>query len=106
MKEIKEKVVSECFEQPHASFFDMPDEVEDQIEEFDASLPEQFECIVGVIGDVSKANGLEELWTKTEPQLLDRLNKWKQCPSAGNKFLVILYVDKTKRSFNSLYSFY
>lgn len=89
VKEIKGKIVNECFEE-HATFFDL--EEEEEVEEFQATLPEQFECLVEVLGDVSKANGLEDLWSKTEPQVLDRLNKWKQCPNAGNKFLVILYV--------------
>lgn len=54
------------------------------------TLPEQFECVVDVIGEISKSNGLEETWSKTEPLLRDRISKWKQCQYAGNKFLIIL----------------
>ncbi|XP_055306902.1 uncharacterized protein LOC129571162 [Sitodiplosis mosellana] len=85
VKEIKDKVVAECFKE-NAVFFDL----DDQAEEFQASFPEQFECIVDVLGDVSKANGLGELWSKTEPQVRHRIGNWKQCPNAGNKFLVLL----------------
>lgn len=87
MKEIKNEVVSECFENS-ATFFDLEEE-NDGADVYE-SIPEQFECIAEVLGDVSKANGLEDLWSKTEPQLTDRISKWKECPNAGNKFLVIL----------------
>lgn len=79
-KEIRDQVTTECFETP------------DLFEEtFAPSFAEQFQCIADVLGEVSKANGMEEMWSRTQPQLQLHIDNMKQCSSAGNKFMVILY---------------
>ncbi|XP_055306879.1 uncharacterized protein LOC129571139, partial [Sitodiplosis mosellana] len=87
VKEIEDKVVAECFKE-NAVFFDL----HDQAEEFQGSAPQKFECFADVLGDVSKANGLGELWSKTEPELRQHINNWKKCPYAGNQIQVLACV--------------
>lgn len=79
------------------------DEYEDA-EEFAAdSLPEQFQCLVDVVGDISKKNGLEELWSKSQPQLQQHLDSWRGCANVEGKFPQILYVYNNMNNFSSLF---
>lgn len=43
------------------------------------------ECFVEAVAQVSKANGLSELWAQPEAVIKSHLNSWAQCPAAGNK---------------------
>lgn len=62
-------------------------------DELDApSLPDQFQCIVSVLGDVSKANGLGDQWAVYEPKFQKRIDAWKQCDKAGNNIEIAMYV--------------
>lgn len=77
--------------------FDSADESfeAEEIEEFAVgSLPEQFSCIVDVLGDVSKSNNMDELWSKTQPQLKLHIDNWKACENVENKVAKLLYVNK------------
>lgn len=56
------------------------------------NLGEQYQCIVDAVGEASKANGLTDVWSKTQPKLKGHLDGWKQCGSAGSKLKVVLYV--------------
>lgn len=56
-----------------------------------SSLPDQFQCFVDVIGDVSIKNGLGELWSKSQPLLQLHLDNWQRCKNIENKFLNLLY---------------
>lgn len=80
--EIREEVVAECFES--SELFELAAET------FAPSFAEQFQCIADVLGEVSKANGLEEIWSRTQPQLQLHIDNMKGCANAGNKFLIIL----------------
>lgn len=71
----------------------MKHDVFDEDEEFAGEpLPEQFQCLVDVLGDVSTKNGLNELWSKSQPQLQLHLNSWKACKNVESKFQQYLYV--------------
>lgn len=50
------------------------------------SFVEQFQCLVDVLADVSKSNGFEDLWGKTEPELQRHVTNWKDCATLENKF--------------------
>lgn len=56
----------------------------------DSAAPDQFECIVNYLGEVSKANNLGELWSRSEPQLKYHIENWKLCPNSSKKVLVYL----------------
>lgn len=56
------------------------------------NLGEQFQCIVDAIGEASKANGLSDVWSKTQPKFKNHLDTWKQCDKAGSKLKIVLYV--------------
>lgn len=49
-----------------------------------------FQCLVDVVGKVSKENGLSNLWLPSEPVIKNHLAKWLKCPEAGNKKAVLL----------------
>lgn len=71
----------------------MKHDIFDEAEEFTgAPLPEQFQCLVDVLGDVSTKNGLKELWSKSQPQLQHHIDNWKACKSVENKLQQYLYV--------------
>lgn len=40
--------------------------------------PEKFECVANVTGDVSKENGLEELWSLSQPQFQLHVDNWQK----------------------------
>lgn len=81
LREIQKKIVNQCLKGHFSEEFD----------EFAAApLPEQFQCIVNVLGDVSKANGLEELWSKSQPQFQLHIDNWKRCDNLENKVARIL----------------
>lgn len=86
LREIQKQIVNQCLK---GHFLE-----ENASEEFDefaaAPLPEQFQCIVNVLGDVSKANGLEELWSKSQPQLQLHIDNWKRCDNLENKVARLL----------------
>lgn len=83
MREIQKKIVNQCL---RSNFLE-----EDVSEEFAAvPLPEQFQCIVNVLGDVSKANGLEELWSKSQPQMQLHIDNWRRCDNLENKVARLL----------------
>lgn len=56
------------------------------------NLGEQFQCIMEAIGEASNANGMTDVWSKTQPNLKSHVDAWKQCGSAGSKAKVVLYV--------------
>lgn len=56
-------------------------------------LPEQFECIVGALGEASTANDMTDQWTKFQPKFKQHLETWKQCGNAGDKIQIVLYVQ-------------
>lgn len=56
------------------------------------NLGDQFQCIVDALGEASKANGLADVWTKTQPKLNEHLDAWKKCDNAGSKLKIVLYV--------------
>lgn len=60
------------------------------VEPFLPTVVELFECIFGVLGEVSKENGFTAKWQKYEPQFKKFLDSWKQCGNAGSKIKVIL----------------
>lgn len=79
------------------------DEFEDA-EEFAAeSLPDQFQCLVDVVGDISKHNGLEELWSRSQPKLQQHLDSWRGCANVEGKLPQILYVYIKMNDFSSLF---
>lgn len=47
-------------------------------------MPEQAQCIVNVTGDVSKDNGLEELWSLSQPQLQLHIDNWEKFGNIEN----------------------
>lgn len=79
------------------------DESEDAEDFAAGSLPEQFQCLVDVVGDISKNNGLEELWSKNQPQLQQHLDSWKGCANVDGKLQQILYVYNKMNDFSSLF---
>lgn len=81
---LRKQIFNKCFEE-RTPFFD-------ETETRDGSIVDQFQCLVDVLEDVSKANGMEDMWSKAQPQLQSRLDKWRGCANAGNKLMVILYV--------------
>lgn len=96
-------LIKVVFAAPHLSFVPTfehllainPLDIENQDDIFKAfapSLPEQFECLIGALGDASKANGMANEWTKFQPQFKQHLDAWKQCASGSNKLKIILYV--------------
>jgi len=86
LREIQKKIVNKCLK---GHFLE-----EDASGDFDeiaaAPLPEQFQCIVNVLGDVSKANGLEELWSKSQPQFQLHIDNWRRCDNLENKVARVL----------------
>lgn len=84
-EKLREQMLAQCFEE-HSLFADT--------ETRDGSIADQFQCLADVLGDVSKANGMEDMWSKAQPKLQQRLDNWKGCASAENKIMVILYVLK------------
>lgn len=56
------------------------------------NLGDQFQCIVDAITEASKANGLTDVWSQTQPKLKGHLDSWKQCDNAGSKLKIVLYV--------------
>lgn len=90
LAKIQQKAVAECLNKEEATFFDL--EIQNEVEAYQGSIAEQFECLVDVLEDVSKRNDLDELWARSEPQLRDRLSKWKDCANVDNRILQIMYV--------------
>lgn len=86
VKEIQEKIAAKCLKKE--ATFDMFEDADSLA----TSLPEQFQCLADVLGEVSKRNGLEDLWSITHPNLQEHLDNWKRCGSAGGKLQVIMYV--------------
>lgn len=83
LKELRKKVVDKCLKTSNSLF--------DEVEEFvGSSLPDQFQCIVDTLGDVSNNNGLADLWSKSQPQLQLHLDSWKRCANIENKVANLL----------------
>lgn len=83
-REIGKKILTKCLN--HNDL----DESEDAEEFAAGSLPEQFQCLVDVVGEISKNNGLEELWSKSQPQLQQHLDSWRGCANVEGKLPQIL----------------
>lgn len=49
-----------------------------------------FQCLINVVAKISNANGLSNLWLQAEPVVNYHLEKWLNCPQAGDKLAVIL----------------
>lgn len=79
---VRQQIEAQCLKKPE--LFELAEDT------FAASAAEQFQCSVDYLGEISKANGLEELWSRTQPQLQLHLDSWKGCANAGNKYLVAL----------------
>lgn len=82
-EKIREKVTKKCFEAEETFEFE---------DTFAPSVAEQFQCIADVLGQVSKDNGMEETWSRTQPILQRHIDNMKGCANAGKKIMVILYV--------------
>lgn len=80
---IREKIMDKCMKR--TSFFE-------EETTFRTSLVDQFQCLVDVLGKVSKDNDLKGLWTKNKPQFQTHLDSWKKCADEENKLDLILYV--------------
>lgn len=78
---ITQKVQKECLAKKSTTF-------ETEID--GKSLVDQFECVVNVIGKVSKRKGLGDLWSQYEPQFKEVIDTWKQCSGTDDKLQVIL----------------
>ncbi|XP_031616413.1 uncharacterized protein LOC116336604 [Contarinia nasturtii] len=75
VQEIKEKVLTWCFESNEVEEFDAP---------FLKTFLARFECIASALGAASNALGLQSLWEKSQPQLVHHLGQWKQCQQVEN----------------------
>ena len=75
---------TKCFKKPNF-YFDVDEET------YAPSIAEQFECVIGALGEASKANDMTNEWMEYEPQFKQHLNAWKQCSNAGGKLQTILY---------------
>lgn len=64
-----------------------------QIQFKSKSFPEVFQCLFGVTGEVSKANGLAEKWAKYESTLQTLIDNWMNCDGAGKTIDIFLYVS-------------
>lgn len=80
-REISAQVKQQCFAK-HDSFETVADT-------FAPTLPEQFQCLADVLGDASKANGLEEMWTKAQPELQLHIDNWMKCAEEQDNFMVL-----------------
>lgn len=56
------------------------------------NMPEQFQCFTEVMGESSITNGMEEMWSETQPQLQFYIDNWKKCTNAGNEIDIARYV--------------
>ena len=50
-----------------------------------STLPEQYECTFNILGDLSKANGLEAKWAEVQPEVLKHIDAFKKCRTAGDE---------------------
>jgi len=79
VREIRKMIAEKCLK---VNTFDEDDE---PVEELSSNLHEQFQCLLDVLAEVSKSNGLGELWTKRQPELQRALDTWKKCTELENK---------------------
>lgn len=68
----------------------------DEVEQFTfaSSLVELFQCMFDVLAQVSKDNGLEELWRGVESDLQQHLDSWAECANLKDPLTVFSYVSK------------
>lgn len=59
---------------------------------FETTPIDEIQCIVDVLGEVSKTNGLDEVWSSYQPAFQRHIDKLKNCPNAGSKIMRIMYV--------------
>lgn len=53
---------------------------------------ERLRCVVNVVGEVSEANGLGDLWKETQGGLNERLENIQRCQEEENPITARLYV--------------
>lgn len=59
---------------------DLLNRMEASIRAVDVSqIIDQFECIIGALGTVSKNNGLEAFWLSFRSQFESNIAEWRQC---------------------------
>lgn len=51
-------------------------------------LPEITNEYAIIFGDVSKRNGMEDIWSKTETKLKPHLENWNKCALKSNRLFV------------------
>lgn len=93
MNQIRITITNRCFgDGAHIrpTFFDNPVEIEELSRGDNSNVVEQFQCLVSVLGNVSKDNGLSELWSRSEPVLQYHLNNWRKCSDLNNKLAEFL----------------
>lgn len=54
--------------------------------------PEFFQCASGVLEQIAKNNGLEEVYLHFKPKLQLQIDKMKKCPNAGSESKISEYV--------------
>ena len=63
---------------PHSSIEPMDVDIKKSI------LPEQYECMLNILGELSKANGLEAKWAEVQPEVFKHIAALKKCRTAGD----------------------
>lgn len=92
IKQMRTEIAEKCFKRAELEQEDDDELVYISEMKVNPSFVEQFQCLVDVLGQVSKAHGLEELWGKTGPVLEHHIKKWGECANVENKYARILYV--------------